>query len=115
MAICPFAPRFPFETWIVPRRHSSHFESIGERDVKTVAWMLRSTLRKMNKVLERPAYNLVIHSAPVQEASIEHYHWHIEIMPKLTQVAGFEWGSGFYVNPTPPEESAKFLREAGLS
>ena len=115
MAICPFAPRFPFETWIVPRRHSSHFESIGERDIRTVAWMLRSTLRKMDKVLERPAYNLVIHTAPVQDSPIDHYHWHIEIMPKLTQVAGFEWGTGFYVNPTPPEESARFLREAGLS
>ena len=71
-------------------------------------------LRKLDKVLEHPAYNFIVHSAPVQEGPLAHYHWHIEIIPKLTKVAGFEWGTGFYINPTPPEESAKFLREAGL-
>jgi len=76
--------------------------------------VLRSTLRKLDKTLEMPAYNFLIHTAPVQEAALPHYHWHIEIMPRLTKVAGFEWGTGFYINPTPPEESAKFLREAGL-
>ncbi len=55
-----------------------------------------------------------MHSAPVQDAALPHYHWHVEIIPKLTKVAGFEWGTGFYINPTPPEESARFLREAGL-
>jgi UDPglucose--hexose-1-phosphate uridylyltransferase len=65
-------------------------------------------------VLERPAYNFIMHSSPVQEPLLTYYHWHMEIIPKLTKVAGFEWGSGFYINPTPPEESARFLREAGL-
>ena len=65
-------------------------------------------------MLERPAYNFIVHSAPVQDGPLPHYHWHVEIIPKLTKVAGFEWGTGFYINPTPPEESAKFLREAGL-
>ena len=114
LSIAPFAPRFPFETWIVPRRHASHYESIDEKLVANLAWIVRATLKKLDKVLERPAYNLIIHTAPVQEGSMEHYHWHIEIMPKLTRVAGFEWGTGFYVNPTPPEESAKFLRDAGI-
>jgi UDPglucose--hexose-1-phosphate uridylyltransferase len=114
LSIEPFAPRFPFETWIVPRRHASHYESIDERLVSNLAWIVRATLRKIDKVLERPAYNMIIHTAPVQEGSMEHYHWHIEIMPKLTRVAGVEWGTGFYVNPTPPEESAKFLRDAGI-
>ena len=114
LSIAPFAPRFPFETWIVPRRHASHYESIDEKLVANLAWIVRATLKKIDKVLERPAYNMIIHTAPVQEGSMEHYHWHIEIMPKLTRVAGFEWGTGFYVNPTPPEESAKFLRDAGI-
>jgi UDPglucose--hexose-1-phosphate uridylyltransferase len=114
LSIEPFAPRFPFETWIVPRHHESHYESIDERQVANLAWIVRATLRKLDKVLERPAYNMIIHTAPVQEGAMEHYHWHIEIMPKLTRVAGFEWGTGFYVNPTPPEESAKFLRDAGI-
>lgn len=111
LTICPFAARFPFETWIVPSRHDSHFESIQESEVYGLAWTLKSTLARMDRVLERPAYNLIIHTAPLQEPAVEHYHWHIEIIPKLTRVAGFEWGSGFYINPTPPEESARFLRE----
>jgi len=54
----------------------------------------------------------VIHTSPVQDGANDYYHWHMEFMPKLTKVAGFEWGTGFYINPTPPEEAAKFLREA---
>jgi UDPglucose--hexose-1-phosphate uridylyltransferase len=110
----PYAPRFPFETWILPRRHGSHYEKIDGQDIQNLAWVLKSTLRKLEKTLERPAYNLLIHTAPLQESSTAFYHWHIEVIPKLTRVAGFEWGTGFYINPTPPEESAKFLREAGL-
>ena len=112
--LAPYAPRFPFETWILPKRHESHFEDADAPTLENLAWILRTTLRKIDKVLERPAYNFIIHSAPVQDAALPHYHWHIEIIPKLTKVAGFEWGTGFYINPTPPEESAKFLREAGL-
>ncbi len=111
MAMCPFAARFPFETWIVPFRHDSHFENIHEREVYNLAWMLKSVLKKMDRVLERPAYNLIIHTAPMQESGYSHYHWHVEIIPNLTRVAGFEWGTGFFINPTPPEESARFLRD----
>jgi UDPglucose--hexose-1-phosphate uridylyltransferase len=63
-------------------------------------------------VLDHPAYNYVIHTSPVPEHSNDYYHWHLEIMPKLTNLAGFEWGTGFHINPTPPEEAAKFLKEA---
>ena len=114
IVIEPYAARFPFETWIIPKRHDSHFEDAGAPDLQNLAWVLRSTLRKLDKTLEKPAYNFLVHTAPVQESPMPHYHWHIEIMPRLTKVAGFEWGSGFYINPTPPEESAQFLREAGL-
>ncbi len=108
----PYAARFPFETWILPKRHESHFESIDPGEVRDLARALGSTLRKMHKVLENVAYNFVIHTAPVQEKAMAHYHWHIEVIPKLTKVAGFEWGTGFYINPTPPEEAAGFLRSA---
>lgn len=110
----PYAPRFPFETWILPRQHRSHYEDTDQAQLKNLAWVLRSTLRKLEKTLERPPYNLLIHTAPLQEPANPRYHWHIEIIPRLTRVAGFEWGTGFYINPTPPEESAKFLRDAGL-
>ena len=112
LAIAPYAPRFPFETWILPRAHGSHAEAMSHPEVQDLAAVLQRTLRRLDAVLEHPAYNLVLHSAPIQEAPLSHYHWHIEIIPKLTFVAGFEWGSGFYINPTSPEEAAKFLREA---
>jgi len=114
IAVEPFAPRFPFETWILPRIHNSHFEASTAAVIQNLAWITRQTIRKVDKVLERPPYNLMLHSAPVQEGAVGYYHWHIELIPKLTKVAGFEWGTGFYINPTPPEEAAKFLREVGL-
>jgi UDPglucose--hexose-1-phosphate uridylyltransferase len=110
----PYAPRFPFETWIIPKQHQSHYEDADAPTLKDMAWVLRSTMRKIEKVLERPAHNFIVHSAPVQDPALPHYHWHMEVIPKLTKVAGFEWGTGFYINPTPPEESARFLRDAGL-
>ncbi|MGH9631681.1 MAG: galactose-1-phosphate uridylyltransferase [Bryobacteraceae bacterium] len=112
LGICPYAARFPFETWILPKRHESHFENLTDVEVRDLAAALRTTLRKLDKTLEQPPYNFVVHTAPVQDGPMAHYHWHIEIIPKLTRVAGFEWGSGFYLNPTPPEESATFLKEA---
>lgn len=115
LAVCPYAPRFPFESWIVPRRHASHFEMADAQQLENLAWVLRTLVRKMDKVLERPPYNYVLHTAPIHEPHMAHYHWHLEVIPKLTKVAGFEWGTGFYLNPTPPEEAARFLRDAGLS
>ncbi len=114
IVLSPYAARFPFETWILPRTHRSHYEDIDAQQLENLAWVLKTTLRKIDKVLERPAYNFLIHTAPLQEPANQWFHWHIEIIPHLTRVAGFEWGTGFYINPTPPEESAKFLREAGL-
>jgi len=111
LAYSPYAPRFPFETWIVPKRHQSAYEMIEEDQIRALGAMFRRTLRKLNLALENPPFNYIVHSAPFRSGGADFYHWHIEIMPKLTKVAGFEWGSGFYINPTPPEESAKFLRE----
>ena len=113
VALEPFAPRFPFETWILPRRHDASFQSTPEPDVEylELATLLRDTLRGLNRALDRPPYNFVIHTAPVSDGDLEYYHWHLEIMPNLTRVAGFEMGSGFHINPTPPEDAAQFLRE----
>lgn len=110
--VAPYAPRFPFETVVLPKMHSSHAETMSPAQIEDLARVLRTTAVKLDRALERPPFNLVLHSGPVQEQPIAHFHWHIELIPKLTHVAGFEWGSGFYINPTPPEESAKFLREA---
>ena len=115
LVICPWAPRFPFETWILPKVHASHAELLTHVEIPDLADVLQRTLRRIDTVLERPPYNLVLHSAPIQEPASASFHWHVELIPKLTHVAGFEWGSGFHINPTPPEESAKFLREATLN
>ncbi len=109
LALAPFAPRFPFETWILPAAHRATFESIEPADVDALARLLRELVGRLNRVLREPPYNYALHTAPLRATELEHFHWHLELMPKLTRVAGFEWGTGFF-NPTPPEEAARFLR-----
>jgi len=109
IAIEPYAPRFPFETWLLPLSHSSHFERMPELMYKEVAVALKDVLSRINLTLGYPPFNFILHSSPVQDEELSYYHWHIEIIPKLTKVAGFEWGSGFYINPTSPESAANYL------
>jgi UDPglucose--hexose-1-phosphate uridylyltransferase len=109
----PFAPKFPFETWVLPKAHDSAFEDCQKNEYANLAGALRLILRKLHRALDNPPYNFILHTSPFQEMVNPHYHWHIEIMPTLAKVAGFEWGSGFYINPTPPEDAAKFLRDVG--
>ncbi|NUN47236.1 MAG: galactose-1-phosphate uridylyltransferase [Candidatus Brocadiae bacterium] len=113
VALEPFASRFAFETWILPRRHSERFEEIPDVRLGELAQILRGTLRRIESALSQPAYNLVIHTTPFDTKEAPWYHWHIEIIPRVTKVAGFEWGSGFYINTVPPEEAARYLREVG--
>ncbi len=113
IAISPFASRFPFETWILPKQHEESFLSSRHEDnYFSIADALSTVLRKHEKILNRPPYNYMIHTTPVELVKAPHYHWHIEIIPRLTKMAGFEWGTGFYINPTPPEEATIFLQEA---
>jgi UDPglucose--hexose-1-phosphate uridylyltransferase len=111
IAIAPFASRFPFETWILPKQHSSHYENIQKNAVDDLARVVRQVIARIESAVDRPAYNYNLHTAPFDSHELGHYHWHIEIIPRLTNTAGFEWGSGFYINPVPPEEAAAFLRD----
>lgn len=113
VALAPFAPRAPFETWILPKNHESNFHP-PNKNFSSLTEILQMILKQMDKILEVPPYNFVIHTSPFQDEINEYYHWHIEIVPKLTKIAGFEWGSGFFINPTPPEESVRFMREAKI-
>ena len=115
IVLAPYAPRFPFETWILPKPHASAYENTQSPMYTSLARIMKDLLMRLDVVLNFPPYNYIIHTSPIGEETNEHYHWHIELMPKLTKVAGFEWGSGFYINPTPPEEAARFLREAQVS
>jgi UDPglucose--hexose-1-phosphate uridylyltransferase len=114
LAISPYAPRCPFETWILPKRHSPFFEQISDTALENLSKLLLSIMKRLHVVLENPPYNILIHNAPFHYKFQEAYHWHVEIMPRSTWIAGFEWGTGFYINPTPPEESAEFLRLARI-
>lgn len=111
LVFCPFASRFPFETWLLPKHHSSQYENIPRQGVEELGMVLKTVLTKLELALDDPPYNYVIHTAPFDSGELAHYHWHLEIFPRLTRVAGFEWGSGFYINPVLPEEAADFLRE----
>ena len=114
VTVTPYAPRFPFEMWVLPKRHAADFQESQKTQFEMLAPILSESLRRMDHALRRPAYNFILHTAPFQEKTTEFYHWHIEIIPKLTPVAGFEWGTGFYINPVTPEDAAKFLREAEI-
>ncbi|WP_456431731.1 galactose-1-phosphate uridylyltransferase [Thermosulfuriphilus sp.] len=114
LCISPFAPRSPFEMWILPKRHHSDYRSIDDKQFRALAEIFSEAMRRLDAAIPRCPFNYVLHTAPLRESYLEHYHWHFEIMPKLTRIAGFEWGTGFYINPTPPEEAARFLREITL-
>ncbi len=113
VALSPFAPRDPFETWILPKKHESFFHS-PDKSFSSLAEILQRILKQLDSILDAPPYNFILHTSPFNDEVNDHYHWHIEILPRLTKRAGFEWGSGFFINPTPPEEAAKFLREAKI-
>ncbi|OGX41706.1 MAG: galactose-1-phosphate uridylyltransferase [Omnitrophica WOR_2 bacterium RIFCSPHIGHO2_02_FULL_68_15] len=121
IALCPFASRFPFELWIAPKRHSCDFARMSVDELSDLAVVFKQILARLKATLDDPPYNALLHTAPFRHPRVkvghwrtiqEDYHWHLELIPRLTRVAGFEWGSGFYINPTPPEEAAKYLREA---
>ncbi len=122
--LAPYASRFPFELTVVPRRHNHSFAEESPESLAALAGVLRDTMARLKSVLRDPPYNFVVHTAPNTQTLVKRqsywdtiavdWHWHIEILPRLTRVAGFEWGSGFYINPTSPEDAASFLRDASI-
>lgn len=110
VALAPFAAKTPFETWILPRRHGSAFAGVAANTLPLLADIVQAVTRALNDALDRPPYNMAFHTAP--HADLPDFHWHIEVLPRLTTQAGFDWGAGFFVNPTPPEDAVRFLREA---
>jgi UDPglucose--hexose-1-phosphate uridylyltransferase len=111
LAIEPFAPRVPFETWILPKRHTPRYENIEPREIREIALIFKEVVLRLDEALNNPAYNYVIHTTPFNIASEQYYHWHMEILPRLTFITGFEWGSDVYINSTSPEDAASFLKE----
>jgi UDPglucose--hexose-1-phosphate uridylyltransferase len=114
VALCPFAPRFGYEFWILPKQHAVAFEESSEEDIVALAFALKDAVSRLNHILNDPPFNYVIHSGPPQESELLHYHWRFEIMPQVTRAAGFEWGSGMFMNSIAPEDAARLLRGAPL-
>ena len=110
--LAPYASRLPFELWIVPRFQAARFEMQSTTaKLPALASILSKALTALDNGLGDPAYNFIIQSAPYGYEDVPFYRWHIQVMPKLVRVAGFEWGTGFYINPIAPEEAADFLRD----
>jgi len=114
ITLAPFAPRTPFEMWIMPKRHHSSYAEQDHASLSALTEIFSESLRRLDACIPGVPYNFVLHTQPLRSQPLEHYHWHFEIVPKLTSIAGFEWGSGFYINPMPPEDTCRYLREVEL-
>src|SRR5262249_10292046 len=110
VAVAPFASRFPCETWILPTKHRSQFAFSSAGEFNELGKVLRCVLRALNSGLDDPPHNIIIHSDQLASGELPNYHWRMEILPRLTGIAGFECGTGIHINPVPPEQAAAYLR-----
>jgi len=111
VAFCASAGRQPYETWILPREHYASFEQLTIEDSESLAALLQDVIGRLQAQLTPLAYNLILHTSPTGQADVAHYHWHFELVPRSTQLAGFEWGTGMHINPLAPERAAARLRD----
>ncbi|XP_074373394.1 ADP-glucose phosphorylase [Apium graveolens] len=116
VSIAPFASTSPFELWIIPRNHCSHFHELNEEQAVDLGRSLKFVLQKMSLQLNNPPYNYMIHSSPLQanQSQLPYCHWFLQIVPQLSTIGGFEMGSGCYINPVFPEDAAKILKELNI-
>jgi UDPglucose--hexose-1-phosphate uridylyltransferase len=111
VAYCPFASRFPFQVLISPKCHAAHFQSTSSTLLGEVAGLLRNVVIRLEELLNFPSYNYMIHTAPFDCCDDRYYHWHIEVFPRLNHLAGFEFGTDYYINPVAPEDAAAQLKK----
>jgi len=112
VAFCAYAGRQPFETWILPTSHALHFHELSDDEALPLANLIQQVVSQLQTQLKPLSYNLVLHTAPFGEQLPAAYHWHLEIIPRTAQLAGFEWGAGVHINSLSPEHAAKRLRDA---
>jgi UDPglucose--hexose-1-phosphate uridylyltransferase len=114
IALCPLAPRFAFETWILPRIHGAAFEESEEATVAALARISRQVIAALDRLRANPPFNYFIQSLSLDESELAHYHWQLRLLPQFSRAAGFEWGSGMHINPVAPEDAARMLRDAAI-
>jgi UDPglucose--hexose-1-phosphate uridylyltransferase len=112
LAIAAYAGRFSHESWVIPKDHASRFETISSELVAELAVLMKRLVRALDVVLAEPAYNWFLHAAPLRSPDLPHYHWHFEVMPRTSRPAGFEWGTGCFIQAVAPETAAEQLRTA---
>jgi UDPglucose--hexose-1-phosphate uridylyltransferase len=110
VAFCPYASRVPYEVWVAPRQHSPRFEDAKPGELGEISRLMRDVVGRIERAGGQSAYNYFLHTQPFDMPAAGHYHWHIEILPRLTKQAGFEWGTGCFINPFLPEACAEQLR-----
>jgi UDPglucose--hexose-1-phosphate uridylyltransferase len=114
LAFCPYASRFPYEVWLLPRAQQASFEFAKDEELGELSTFLQEVIGRIEGTLGRVAYNYFLHTEPFDTSAYDHYHWHIEIFPRLTKAAGFEWATGMFINPFLPEAAAQSLRTGSL-
>jgi UDPglucose--hexose-1-phosphate uridylyltransferase len=114
LALCPSAPRFAFETWILPRIHTPAFEDTDDVSLTAFAGIAWKVIAALDRLETNPPFNYFIQSLSLDEREREHYHWQFRLLPQFSRAAGFEWGSGLHINPVAPEDAARRLRDAAI-
>ena len=114
VAFCAYAGRQPYETWILPRKHSANFEQLTDAETVALAEVLQQIVERLQAQLSPLSYNLILHTAPFRPIHADDnitqaWHWHFELVPRSTELAGFEWGTGMHINPLAPERAAARL------
>ena len=110
VAFCAFAGRQPYETWVLPRRHSPLFTGVSRQEIGSLASVLQQVLHRLSEIVSPLAYNLVLHTAPPRDERSEAFHWHWELIPRTASLAGLEWGTGVFINSVSPERAANILQ-----
>jgi UDPglucose--hexose-1-phosphate uridylyltransferase len=114
VAFVPYAALSPFHVWIYPRRHTAYFGALTDSELADLAAILKEVLLKVYRGLDDPAYNFVVRSLSPEEQAVKYFHWYLSLVPRISKAAGFELGTGMFINPALPEASAEFLRKVSV-
>jgi UDPglucose--hexose-1-phosphate uridylyltransferase len=114
VAFIPYAALTPFSIWIFPLRHTATFPETTDAEMQSLSRILRNTLRRIHFGLENPDLNLSVRTPPREASGLKYFHWYLSIIPRVTRTAGFEIGSGMFINTALPEQSAEYLRKARI-
>jgi UDPglucose--hexose-1-phosphate uridylyltransferase len=106
IVFAPYASRYPYQLLLLPKNHEPFFEETEDEQLIKLADVLKEVFFRYEKLFGNIPFNYFLNSFPVQKG-----HWNIQIMPKLTIPAGFEKGTGIFINPVLPKKAVEELKE----